>query len=184
MPAAEAAKQPIFVTLRTCVRARFSEQSVLRRRPGRWVGIAHNVGDSLTYKILDDQTKKIICRSVVRPFNRNKRVQWDPFFAPREFRYTASHGGEKYPPRAERARMMEELMDQYDAAEPELPDVTSHRSTHKPPTSLLKWKPSITDTVPDDDPIIEPMSNTFHKRPERDTYKGYAKLRFSHERVL
>ena len=36
-------------------------------KSGRWVGVAHNVGDALTYKILTDDTKKIIYRSAVRP---------------------------------------------------------------------------------------------------------------------
>ena len=34
-------------------------------RPGYMVGIASNVGDDLTYKILDDQTKQVVCSSVV-----------------------------------------------------------------------------------------------------------------------
>jgi hypothetical protein len=36
-------------------------------KAGRWVGVAHNVGDALTYKILTEDTKKIIYRSAVRP---------------------------------------------------------------------------------------------------------------------
>ena len=35
-------------------------------KPGRFVGIAETVGDALTYKILTDDTKKIIYRSAIR----------------------------------------------------------------------------------------------------------------------
>jgi hypothetical protein len=38
-------------------------------KSGRWVGIAENVGDALTYKILTDDTQKIIYRSAVRARN-------------------------------------------------------------------------------------------------------------------
>ena len=31
------------------------------------MGVAHNVGDALTYKILTDDTKKIIYHSAIRP---------------------------------------------------------------------------------------------------------------------
>ena len=45
---------------------------------GRWVGIAENVGHAMTYKILTDDTKKVIYRSNVRSAltkeDRNKRV--------------------------------------------------------------------------------------------------------------
>ena len=33
---------------------------------GRWVGVAQNQEDALTYLILDDETQQVICRSVVR----------------------------------------------------------------------------------------------------------------------
>ena len=36
-------------------------------KSGRWMGEAHYVGDALTYKIIMDDTKKIIYRSAVRP---------------------------------------------------------------------------------------------------------------------
>ncbi len=40
-----------------------------KEKAGYWVGIASNVGDSLTYKILTDDTVQIIHRSVVRPLD-------------------------------------------------------------------------------------------------------------------
>lgn len=49
-----------------------------RERSGRWNGIAKSIGDVLTFWILDDQSKHILSRSVVRPFTENLRVKWDP----------------------------------------------------------------------------------------------------------
>jgi hypothetical protein len=52
-------------------------------RSGRWVGVASNVGDALTYKILTDDTGEIIYRSAVRPraddVNPNTRVTSESF---------------------------------------------------------------------------------------------------------
>ena len=36
-------------------------------KSGRWMGVAHNVGDALTYNILMDDTNKVIYHSAVRP---------------------------------------------------------------------------------------------------------------------
>ena len=36
-------------------------------KSGRWMGVAHNIGDALTYKILINDTKKIIYRSAIMP---------------------------------------------------------------------------------------------------------------------
>ena len=41
-------------------------------KSGRWVGVAENVGDALTYKILTDDTNKIIYRSAVRSKDESK----------------------------------------------------------------------------------------------------------------
>lgn len=53
-----------------------------KEKAGWWVGVASNVGDSLTYKILTDDTHKIIHRSVLRPATddrfQNKRTRFEP----------------------------------------------------------------------------------------------------------
>ena len=49
-----------------------------KERSGRWVGLAHGIGDSLTFWILDDQSKHILAQSVVHPYTQNLRVKWDP----------------------------------------------------------------------------------------------------------
>ena len=47
-------------------------------RSRRWVGISKNVGVCLTYLVLDDQTKRVVSRSVVRPYNDNRREKMRP----------------------------------------------------------------------------------------------------------
>ena len=45
---------------------------------GFWVGIAHNIGDFLTFWIVDAESFQVLAHSVVRPFNCNKQVTWNP----------------------------------------------------------------------------------------------------------
>ena len=42
------------------------------------MGVTENIGDQLTYWILDEQSKQLMARSVVRPLNNNRRVRQDP----------------------------------------------------------------------------------------------------------
>ena len=54
-----------------------SYSSVSEERAARWVGFGEHVGDALTHKLLDDDTKKILYRSAVRPSDSahpNKRL--------------------------------------------------------------------------------------------------------------
>ena len=44
-----------------------SYPSASEERAARWVGFGEHVGDALTHKLLDDDTKKILYRSAVRP---------------------------------------------------------------------------------------------------------------------
>ena len=44
-----------------------SYPSVSEERAAHWVGLGEHVGDALTHKLLDDDTKKILYRSAVRP---------------------------------------------------------------------------------------------------------------------
>ena len=44
-----------------------SYPSVSEERAACWVGFGEHVGDALTHKLLDDDTKKILYRSAVRP---------------------------------------------------------------------------------------------------------------------
>jgi hypothetical protein len=53
-----------------------------KEKPGWWVGVASNVGDALTFKVLTEDSNKVIHRSVLRPALddrfQNKRVRFDP----------------------------------------------------------------------------------------------------------
>ena len=54
-----------------------SYPSVSEERAARWVGFGEHVRDALTHKLLDDDTKKILYRSAVRPSDSvhpNKRL--------------------------------------------------------------------------------------------------------------
>ena len=42
-----------------------------KERSARWLGVAHGIGDALTFWILDDQSKQDLARSVVCPFQTN-----------------------------------------------------------------------------------------------------------------
>jgi hypothetical protein len=58
-----------------------------KEKSGYWLGMAHNVGDALTYHILTDETQTVIQRSVIRSRNdrhgaENKRVTFDPNLDP------------------------------------------------------------------------------------------------------
>ena len=52
-----------------------SDWPASKERSGRWLGIAKGIGDLLTFWILEDQSKNILARSVVRPFSDNLRVK-------------------------------------------------------------------------------------------------------------
>ena len=57
-----------------------SYPSSSEERDTRWVGFGEHVGDALTHKLLDDDTKKILYRSAVRPSDSahpNKRLVSD-----------------------------------------------------------------------------------------------------------
>ena len=54
-----------------------SYPSLSEERAAHWVGIGEHVGDALTHKLLDDDTKKILYRAAVRPSDSahpNKRL--------------------------------------------------------------------------------------------------------------
>jgi hypothetical protein len=67
-----------------------------KERSGRWIGLAHGIGDLLTFWILDDQSKHILAQSVIRPYTQNLRVKWDPDLRD-VIKTTASHGNDIMP---------------------------------------------------------------------------------------
>ena len=68
-----------------------------KERSGRWIGLAQGIGDLLTFWILDDQSKHILARSVVRPYAQNLRVKWDPTLVEPPTPPTANHAGDIMP---------------------------------------------------------------------------------------
>ena len=68
-----------------------------KERCGYWLVVADNIGDFLTYWIFDDQSKQVLARSVVRPYNNHKRICWDPVFDSPLVPQTAQHGGDVEP---------------------------------------------------------------------------------------
>ena len=74
-----------------------SEWPAFKERSGRWIGIAHGIGDLLTFWILDDQSKYILAQSVIRPYSQNLRVKWDPTLMNKTDKATANHGGDIMP---------------------------------------------------------------------------------------
>jgi hypothetical protein len=59
---------------------------ISRENAGYWLGVANNVGDALTFKILTDNTETVVYRSVVRSRNDyngiNKRILHNPNLDP------------------------------------------------------------------------------------------------------
>ena len=91
-----------------------------RERSGYWVGVCKNVGDYLTYWIVDDQSKQLLARSVGCPIKGglNYQPQWDPDFAQAPFKGTAQHGGDIKPEGTNLSTMLDsEIMDRYDLME-------------------------------------------------------------------
>ena len=63
-----------------------SYPSVSEERAAQWVEFGEHVGDALTHKFLDDDTRKILYRSALRPSDPahpNKRLVPDGGRAPR-----------------------------------------------------------------------------------------------------
>lgn len=71
-----------------------AEWPASKERSARWVGVAHGISDALTFRVLDDPSKQILARSVVRPFNKNHRVKWDPLLENVLDKATATSAGE------------------------------------------------------------------------------------------
>ena len=49
-----------------------------KEKPVRYLGVAHNIGDILTFLVYDEASHFVLARSVLRPAERNARVTWDP----------------------------------------------------------------------------------------------------------
>ena len=151
-----------------------------KERAGRWVGVSHNVGDILTYWILDDQSKRILPRSVVRPFHSNRRAKWDPAFATTPDKHTAQHGGDVMPAKQLRDSLLDSAMDPFDKLEPE-------PSPH--PICVTDWPTNSGKTQPasihQDQPVMDDPGVDYSKLlvplKDPDPYSGKSLLKFSNK---
>ena len=156
-----------------------------KERAGRWMGVCQNIGDALTFWILDDQTKRLLARSVVRPFNRNFRVKWDPALATKPVRETAHHGGNIMPTTEEIKDKMSRLTDKYDDEEPEPEgrffdacDTPEKPSSEPPETTPLIMDKHLNPYVPLI-PMLLDTSLSKYVNVVPDEYQGPHQLRFS-----
>ena len=161
-----------------------------KERTGYWVGVADNVGDSLTYWIYDDQAKRLFARSVVRPFNNNKRVKWDPAFASISPKNTAKIGGDSLPSKKERDKKLANIMDHYDKYEEEpigqerienMIDPTENEWTDYQRTKTEKSKQdnnSILGISYPEDTGFDTEGTPFIPVEREDSYEGDSRLRY------
>ena len=153
-----------------------------KERSGRWVGVAENVGDALTFWIVDDQSKQLLARSVVRPNQHNHRVKWDPQFASKADGKTARHGG---------GDVVTKDMFQFDLESSDLEDDFDRDETLPEPRPrkindsvvqdpILKISPA---TKPKDAPQLDCSLNPFVPAMDKDPYDGPSLLRFTTPRI-
>lgn len=105
-----------------------------QERLGRWVGIAENQGDALTYRILDDETQAVVSRSVVRsaeePLDFNHRTQPPDDGEPTDSKDSLEPIGESKPTPTGRIKSVTDFIPpQYKSSVIELPSFS--------PTELL-----------------------------------------------
>src|SRR5210317_1054222 len=148
-----------------------------KERSGRWVGLAENIGDVLTYWIIDDQSKQLLARSVVRPFWGNKRVKWDPDFVKAPFKNTAHNGGDLMPSKETRGQLLDNVLDKYDEQEPD-------PKGHDPVTEWGYKRPSVPNgsSLKIKETKKDPGMNVKKPYVEYeyiDTYDGPSLLRYS-----
>jgi hypothetical protein len=156
-----------------------------KERPGYFVGCSPNVGDDLTFRIYDDQSKQVVNVSVVRPYTSNKRVKWDAKTISTSTRPKLTQPTETWHP----TPPDDEIMDEHDYDEPDIIDktvpppiidaTTDPDQFFEPAPERIKKYDSILE-VPDIcliPPSIDKMLE-LHLAQD-DAYKGDSLLRFS-----
>ena len=167
-------------------------------RPGYMLGFSRNVGDELTFKILDNQTKRVVSVSVVRPYKDNKRVQFDPQVKQNECLIKRPIDIDKLetrykliPSDQDGVPDHELIMDQYDKFEPDLdlptpptePQVRSMNTNNPNQLSSLKKKYHQQESYPGVDLSPPPNMDAFYpiikneddKASENDTVLRFSK---------
>ena len=67
-----------------------------KEKPFRYLDVAHNIGDRLTFLVYDESRRYVLARSVLRPVEGNKRVSWD-LHLQRDLQDTVRTGGDTPP---------------------------------------------------------------------------------------
>ena len=175
-----------------------------KERSGYWVGVTHNIGDALTYWILDDWSGQLLACSVIHPYNKNLHVKWDPAFAKQPIKWTAHKGGdETLKSLEERSALMASIEDDYDLQDknpqPHPPIVTHLTATLLDPLHLspelhsyfTKIEPDIGPARPTRNARVPesilgkcnvddgPPDNLIFPCPDKDNYDGPHLLRWS-----
>ena len=146
-----------------------------KERPGYFVGCSPNVGDDLTFRIYDDQTKQVVSVSVVRPYTSNKRVKWDATTLATSIRPKLKQPSETWHP----TPSDDDIMDQYDHDEPNIDSATDPDLFFEPPLERIKKYDSVLE-VPDLCLIPPSIDNMLKLLPAQDdAYTGKSLLRFS-----
>ena len=90
-------------------------------RIGRWVGVAENTGDALTYLILDSVTEKVVKRSVVRTATNLKDPNYRPVNVP------TAEGEEEHESTSSFVRSVKDVLPPHvDPADVKLPSFSPH----------------------------------------------------------
>jgi hypothetical protein len=146
------------------------------------VGIAHNIGDALTYWIFDEQTKHVYAQSVVQPYRSNNRVKFDPQLDSKGSTHTAHSGRDNKPSPETIKEKLDHSMDVYDEQEEEPKGYKLRSMKNKTPELGIRKTP---DQGPLCLPGIDKSPREGNRNPvvtliPEDPYKGSSQLRFSH----
>ena len=163
------------------------------------LGFTKNVGNELTFKILDNQTKQVVSVSIVQPYRDNKRVQFDSNVKQNECLIKCPIDIDKLktrnklvPPDQKSVPDSELIMDQYDLHEPDFdlttpptePQVRSMNTKNPNQLSSLKKvsKYHQQESYPDVDISPPPNMDAFYpiiKNEDDKASENYTILRFS-----
>jgi hypothetical protein len=119
---------------------------------------------------------------VVQPYNKNKRVKWDPVFASHKIQQTAQHGGDIKPHKDIILKKLSNIMDDYDDEEPN-PEPHYFDAKSSPTVNVpLVDKGSVTQPVSImnpykcNGPYLDTSLSPFVPVEPKDPYSGNAQL--------
>ncbi len=128
-----------------------------KEKPGYFVGVAKNVGDKLTFKILTEDTRQLIYHSIVQsatePNTINKHVSFDPALEEELKEPSDEQEGEEEP----RVQLSGEPLPVQRITKPKKSTKTKqlHQSACRPSTHPLVVQPDANDAS--EDPVAPPV---------------------------